>query len=207
MAFNSAALTFGDGKAVPTDRDASLRSRLKSETAAHQAVHLVLRQGLLLRLGRQGKDQRYCQCEKISVLRNLIATSRGCCGQRKTCVQILPHFSGFQSARCASNGRCYEFRGRSQLWDISLRHSADVAILEHATACPFHYFANRSLLGRGNTSCRCQELVPKLVEPGTAVAIVGRRRRVSFTDAWFGKPVSTRSAGTIPGGPSLTWRV
>jgi hypothetical protein len=41
-----------------------LRARLVSESAAHQALYLVLRQGLLLRPGREGKDQPHRQQEK-----------------------------------------------------------------------------------------------------------------------------------------------
>ena len=134
--------------------------------------------------------------EKVSVLRNLIATWRGCRGPREIDGEILPHFSGSQLAGCASEGRGNELSGRSQLRDIGLPHAAHVTVFEGASTSPFYHFANGFLLGRGKAPCRRQELVAELVESRTCsrpVAIVGRWRRGGLTGVWFGKSVPTRN--------------
>jgi hypothetical protein len=99
-----------------------------------------------------------------SVLPNLIATSRGCRRLREIYGQILPRFSASQSARCANEGRRHEFGGRSQFRTVSLRHAANIAVLEGASTGPLDHFTDGLLLGRGDSPCRCQELVAKLVE-------------------------------------------
>ena len=40
--------------------------------------------------------------------------------------------------------------------------------LNTASTCPFHHFTDGLLLGRGNASCRCQELIAKLVKARTS---------------------------------------
>jgi len=98
----------------------------------------------------------------------------------------------FPSAGCGVEGGRDEFSGRPQFGHIALRHAADVAVLENATTCPFHQFADGLLLGCGNASCCCQDLVAKLIESQTCsrpVTIVVGRRRAGPVGGWLARSV------------------
>ena len=73
----------------------------------------------------------------------------------------------FPSAGCAVEGGRHEFSGRPQLGGIGFRHTADVTVLEGTATCPFNYFADRLLLGRGYAPGRRQELIAELIESGS----------------------------------------
>ena len=79
---------------------------------------------------------------------------------------------GTRSEMCATDGRRDEICGRPELRTIGLRHAANIPVLEDTTTCPFHYFTDSLLLVCGYAPCRCQELVPELIESQTAVAII-----------------------------------